>query len=97
MNDTIIGFERILEDISKNNEHNLLYTHKEVRCLARSFIAFLQSPDWCEICRYDKEIKILLVSLSCRGINHYDRAFLAERIIEYLKQERQYQTSEDCF
>jgi hypothetical protein len=93
MNDTIKGFERILEEISKNNEHNLLYTHKEVRTLARSFIAFLQSPDWCEITRFDKEIKILLVSLSCRGINHYDRAFLAQRIIKYLNQERDYQQS----
>lgn len=97
MNDTILGFERILEDISKNDEHNLLYTHKEVRTLARSFIAFLQSPDWCEIVRYHKEIKALLVCLSCRGINHYDRAFLAGRIIKYLGQEREYQQSGDYF
>ncbi len=76
------GFATILRKISTNDELQKL-THKEVRAYARCLLALLPNLIICPNQR--EEIKTLLASMSSSGIPHYDRSFLASRILKLLE------------
>ena len=76
------GFEKIIHRIA-NNKNGEELTHKQVRAYARCFLLISNEI----IIGFDGkcEIQILLVALSAYGLPHYDRAFLAKRILKLLE------------
>ncbi len=72
-------------------------THKEVRTYARCLLNIL--PEINIDFDVKPEVEILLASLSAAGLPHYDRAFLARRILELLKNNKWENKNEvsDCF
>ncbi|MBN3940758.1 hypothetical protein [Nostoc sp. NMS9] len=76
------GLKIILEGIACNHNSGKL-THKQVRAYARCMLAIFKALSIDT--ELEAEIKILLFSLSANGIPHYDRSFIASRILELLE------------
>ncbi|WP_445631575.1 hypothetical protein [Nostoc sp. DSM 114167] len=76
------GLKTILKRIASNDDSGKL-THKEVRAYARCMLAIF------EFLRIDTELeaefKILLAALSGSGIPHYDRSFIASKLLELIE------------
>ncbi len=80
----ISGFKIILEKLSKNDEnHQLIFTHKQVRAYARCLLNVLPALPFS--LKEEQEIKLLLVCISSSGLPHYDRAFMATKVLELVK------------
>jgi thymidine phosphorylase len=69
------GLKSVLQRIKQNNAGQTL-THQEIRAYARCFLAVAKAEG------EDDELIALLTALAARGLPHYDRAFLAERMLE---------------
>lgn len=78
----IKGFKSVIERISTNHL-NIKLDHKEVRAYSRCMLKIL--PELNINPRFIPKIKTLLAVISASGIPHYDRSFLASRILELLK------------
>ncbi|MBC1235651.1 hypothetical protein [Nostoc sp. 2RC] len=76
------GFQSVVERISSNYS-NIKLDHKEVRAYARCMLIILPELDINS--RFKPEIQTLLAVISASGLPHYDRSFLASRILELLK------------
>lgn len=76
------GFQSVLERISSNYP-NIKIDHKEIRAYARCMLKILPELDINS--RFKPEIQTLLAAISASGLPHYDRSFLASRILELLK------------
>ncbi len=84
LNGDISGFKIILEKLSKNDEkHQLIFTHKQVRAYARCLLNVLPALPFS--LKEEQEIKLLLICVSSRGLPHYDRAFMANQVLEIVK------------
>lgn len=79
------GFISILKTIEANDKSGKL-THKEIRAYARCMLALFPGFN-ISTKSIRSEIKILLACLSASGIPHYDRSFLASRILKLLEDE----------
>jgi hypothetical protein len=78
----IKGFKSVIERIENNSETGKL-DHKEVRAYARCMLKIL--PELNINSRFIPEIQTLLAAISVSSLPHYDRSFLASRILELLK------------
>jgi hypothetical protein len=76
------GFKKILTRIADNHDGGK-HTHKEVRAYARCLLQIL--TEITVDSNVKPEIEILLVSLTASGLPHYDRAFLAARILKLVE------------
>ncbi|MEH1971092.1 hypothetical protein [Nostoc sp.] len=76
------GLKNILERIASNDDSGRL-THKEVRAYARCMLAIFENLSIDT--KVEAEMKLLLFSLSASGIPHYDRSFIASRILKLLE------------
>ena len=76
------GFKRVLTRIADSHDGGKL-NHKEARAYARCLLKILSeiAIDY----RAKPEVEILLACLTAGGLPHYDRAFLAERILKLLE------------
>ena len=98
--DEIRGLISILKEIEANDESGK-FTHKEVRAYARCLLAIFLEFSFSD--SVEPEIKVLLKALSSAGLPHYDRSFLASRmlkLVEDMEHERSLkssQTGEDVF
>jgi hypothetical protein len=70
------GLEKILNGYVSNHEQ---YTHKEIRAYARCLLNLLPALDL--DLKLNSEVETLLAALSTSGLPHYDRVFLAKRIL----------------
>lgn len=75
------GFQTILKRIA-NNLGECGLTHKEVRAYARCLLPLISVMD---LGKFESEIKLLLVAISAPGLPHYDRSFLASKILKLLE------------
>lgn len=87
----IRGLEIILQRIASNDELGKL-THKEVRAYARCMLAIFKNLSIDT--RLEPEIKILLAALSTSDIPHYDRSFIASRILKLLEENATFKTQQ---
>ncbi|NDJ20932.1 hypothetical protein GS682_04590 [Nostoc sp. B(2019)] len=78
----IDGFKQILERIAANPDEGGL-THKEVRAYARCMLPLVSVM---HLDKFESEIKLLLVAISASGLPHYDRSFLASKILNLLEE-----------
>ncbi|BAY10284.1 hypothetical protein [Calothrix sp. NIES-2098] len=80
------GFKTIIERIAKNDESTDFgkLTHKEVRAYARCMLPLV--PHMNVKLNLEPELTILLTSLSASGLPHYDRSFIAARILKLLEE-----------
>lgn len=76
----VAGFRNIVWRIAHNEKVDL--THKEVRAYARCMLKLL--PLLQISGRFESEIKTMLAVISMSGLPHYDRSFMAERILKLL-------------
>jgi hypothetical protein len=79
----VTGFQRVLTRIANNDDSGKL-THKEVRAYARCLLPLVSQFNINS--KMEAEIKLLLVALSASGLPHYDRAFLASKILSLLSE-----------
>jgi hypothetical protein len=91
------GFKKILTRIADNHDGGK-HTHKEVRAYARCLLQILTeiTIDF----NIKPEVQVLLAALTASGLPHYDRAFLAERILKLLENNTDLMSnsdSNDCF
>jgi hypothetical protein len=77
------GIERILEQIVENEKTQKL-THKEVRAYARCFLILIPHLHNLDL-RKSQDVTALMAALSAPGLPHYDRSFLASKLLEKLK------------
>ncbi|WP_375515695.1 hypothetical protein [uncultured Nostoc sp.] len=77
------GLKIILERIVCNYDSGKL-SHKEVRAYARCMLAIFENLS-IDI-HVEAEIKFLIAALSASGIAHYDRSFIASRILKLLEE-----------
>lgn len=93
----IHGFRTILRKIANNKDEKIVLTHKEVRAYARCLLKILPSINEPE--KNKPVISTMLATMSISGIPHYDRAFLAEQILELIKFEDKREETQDniCF
>lgn len=100
------GFKATLQKLADNLEPNLKFTHKEVRAYARSLLVSLDSVEipYNFNCSTKEEVSLHLLALSCSGLAHYDRAFLARQVLEVIQEQekleadkREYHDFEDYF
>lgn len=75
------GLEQILNRYVKNHQN---ITHKEIRAYARCLLKII--PEITFSSRLKPEIETLLAALSAFGLPHYDRVFLATRILKLLEE-----------
>lgn len=85
------GLKIILERIASNDDSGKL-THKEVRAYARCMLAIFENLNIDT--KLEEEIKFLLATLSKSGIPHYDRSFMASKILKLLEQNATLKTQE---
>jgi hypothetical protein len=92
------GFRIILDRIATNPGEGGL-THKEVRAYARCLLVIFPTLSLLPVdSKIESEIKVLLAMMSSAGLPHYDRSFLASRILELLdKQAQKAQSTEGYF
>jgi hypothetical protein len=76
------GFQSVIERIA-HNSLNIKLDHKEIRAYARCMLKILPELDINP--RFKPEIQTSLAAISASGLPHYDRSFLASRILELLK------------
>ncbi|PHJ56166.1 hypothetical protein VF14_36705 [Nostoc linckia z18] len=86
------GFQSVIERISANYS-NVKLDHKEVRAYARCMLKILPELDINS--RFKPEIQTLLAAISASGLPHYDRSFLASKILELLKDDVFLKSSND--
>ncbi len=86
------GFKSVIERISSNHL-NIKLDHKEVRAYARCMLKIL--PELEINSRFKPEIQTLLAAISASGLPHYDRSFLASRILELLNDDAFLKSSND--
>lgn len=94
-NGDIHGFKSILFMIAKNEEKQLILTHKEVRAYARCLLKILPEIDIRS--NVKPVIQTMLATMSLGGLPHYDRAFLAERILKLLERNDKQEEFESNF
>lgn len=80
----INGFYKIITQI-KENDDGIFLSHKQVRAYARCFLVIL--PKFNLKTERQQKIEVLLAAMSLKGLPHYDRCFLASRILELLNSE----------
>lgn len=93
----IHGFKTILQKIANNKDEKIILIHKEVRAYARCLLKILPLINEHE--KNKPVIQTMLATMSLGGIPHYDRAFLAEQILELIKFEHKQEEAKDdiCF
>ena len=85
------GFKYILKRIALNDKDVVdggtspKLTHKNVRAYARCLLVLLPCL-LIQTC-LEQEVRCLLAMLASPGLPHYDRSFLASRILQLLKKE----------
>ena len=95
-NGDIHGFKSILFMIANNKDKELILTHKEVRAYARCLLKIISEINIRSNAK--PAIQTMLATMSLSGLPHYDRAFLAERILKLLQSEdKQEEIEEPCF
>lgn len=81
--DEIEGLQAILQRIASNEETGKL-THKEVRAYARCMLPVISHANIG--LKFKPEIHILMAAISASGLPHYDRSFLASKILKLLEE-----------
>lgn len=96
-NGDIHGFKSILWMIANNKDKELVLTHKEVRAYARCLLKILSEINSNH--KVKPVIETMLATMSLAGLPHYDRAFLAERILKLLEPKDEQEETQDniCF
>ncbi|BAZ50147.1 hypothetical protein NIES4103_27610 [Nostoc sp. NIES-4103] len=79
--DELQGLKTILERIADNDDGKNL-THKQVRAYARCMLTLV--PELQIEFSLRPEFQILMAALSTSGLPHYDRCFIASRLLELL-------------
>ncbi|MEA5516214.1 hypothetical protein [Nodularia sp. UHCC 0506] len=85
------GFKYILKRVASNDEVlagkeiSPVLTHKDIRAYARCLLVLLPYLQL-QTC-LEQEIGCLLAMLSSPGLPHYDRSFLAAKILKLLSKE----------
>lgn len=82
-NHKIEGFKIIMSRVAGNYDLQKL-THKEVRAYARCLLKII--PELTLDYKAKAEAEILLSAISVGGLAHYDRSFLARRILKILEE-----------
>ncbi|BAY15723.1 hypothetical protein NIES21_15420 [Anabaenopsis circularis NIES-21] len=77
--DEIEGLQAILKRIASNDESGKL-THKEIRAYARCMLPIVSYITG------NREIQLLMAALSASGLPHYDRSFIASKILKLLEE-----------
>ncbi|MDM9583074.1 hypothetical protein [Nostoc sp. GT001] len=78
----IEGFQKILRRIATNPGEGGI-THKEVRAYGRCLLPLVSVMN---LGKFESEIKLMLVAISASGLPHYDRSFLASKILKLLEE-----------
>ncbi|WYL93410.1 MAG: hypothetical protein HEQ35_05645 [Gloeotrichia echinulata IR180] len=76
------GLQRILEQIAENEKTEKL-THKEVRAYARCFLVLIPHLNLTK--KLGQDFTVLMAALSAPQLPHYDRSFLASKLLKMLE------------